>query len=50
MDTRLTAERSIGRDGLRVEEAPGQPLLVLPVAPELAAWPGGFIDLRGHAW
>lgn len=44
------AERSIGRDGLPADDAPGQPLLVLPVASELAAWPSGIIDLRGRAW
>lgn len=46
----LAAERSIGRDGLLVIDLPGQPLLVLPIASELAAWPAGTIDLRGRAW
>ena len=44
------AERSIGRNGLPVHDAPGQPLLVLPVERELAAWHHGAIDLRGRAW
>ena len=49
--SRVTAaERSIGRDGLAVDDPPGQPLLVLPVASELSAWPAGTIDLRGRAW
>ena len=43
-------ERSIGRDGLLVEDLPGQSLRVLLMASELAAWPAGAIDLRGRAW
>lgn len=46
----LAAERSVGRDGLLVEDVPGQPLLVLPITSERAAWPAGMIDLRGRAW
>ncbi|WP_104193012.1 GNAT family N-acetyltransferase [Cryobacterium sp. Y82] len=44
------AEWSIGRDGRPADDAQGQPLMVLPVASELAAWPVGTIDLRGRAW
>ena len=46
----LAAERSVRRDGLPVEEVPGQPLLIMPIASELATWPAGAIDLRGRAW
>jgi aminoglycoside 2'-N-acetyltransferase I len=46
----LAGERSIGRDGLLVEEGPGQPILIMPITSELAAWPAGTIDLRGRAW
>ncbi|NQD41587.1 GNAT family N-acetyltransferase [Glutamicibacter halophytocola] len=46
----MAAERSIGRDGLAAEDPPGQPLLVLPIASEISAWPAGTIDLRGRAW
>ncbi|MGQ3384199.1 GNAT family N-acetyltransferase [Glutamicibacter sp. TV12E] len=46
----MAAERSIGRDGLAVDDPPGQPLLVLPIVSELSAWPAGTIDLRGRAW
>ena len=44
------AERSIGRDGAPVEDPPGQPLLILPIASPRAAWPTGLVDLRGRAW
>lgn len=44
------AERSIGRDGMPTEDAPGQPLLVLPIEQDLVSWPSGTIDLRGRAW
>ncbi|WP_372698015.1 GNAT family N-acetyltransferase [Arthrobacter sp. JSM 101049] len=43
-------ERLVGRDGIPVEEAPGQPLLVLPVGRVFAEWPAGTVDLRGRAW
>lgn len=42
------AERSIGRDGRPVDDPPGQPLLVLPIASR--TWPDGDVDLRGRAW
>ncbi|MFB7251910.1 GNAT family N-acetyltransferase [Microbacterium sp. NPDC056234] len=45
-----TAERSIGRDGMPVEDEPGQPLLVLPIEREFGTWPVGTVDLRGRAW
>ncbi|WP_307793221.1 GNAT family N-acetyltransferase [Microbacterium stercoris] len=49
--TRVTAaERSISRDGMPIEDPPGQPLLILPVVSPLDAWPVGVIDLRGRAW
>lgn len=32
----LAAERSVGRAGLPVEDVPGQPLLIMPIASELA--------------
>ena len=46
----VAAERSIARDGMPVEDEPGQPLLVLPVERDLASWPAGTVDLRGRAW
>lgn len=46
----VAAERSIGRDGTAVSDAPGQPLLVLPVASAISDWPSGTVDLRGRAW
>jgi predicted N-acetyltransferase YhbS len=46
----VVAERSIARDGTPVEDAPGQPILVLPVERELTSWPPGSVDLRGRAW
>ena len=46
----LAPERLVGRDGTPVEEAPGQPLMVLPVGRAFAEWPSGTIDLRGRAW
>lgn len=44
------AERSISRAGQPVFDAPGQPLLVLPVESPLTSWPVGQVDLRGRAW
>lgn len=44
------AERSTNRAGQSVFDAPGRPLLVLPVEHRLASWPDGEIDLRGRAW
>jgi aminoglycoside 2'-N-acetyltransferase I len=44
------AERSVGRTGLPVEDAPGQPLMLLPIDSALAEWPAGVINLRGCAW
>lgn len=46
----FAVERSIARDGMPVEDEPGQPLLVLPVECDLGAWPEGAVDLRGRAW
>ena len=43
-------ERSIGRDGILVEDPPGPPLLVFPVKRDRATWPPGAVDLRGRAW
>jgi len=49
--TRISAaERSIDRSGRPSQDPPGQPLLILPVEVEVAAWPGGSVDLRGRAW
>lgn len=42
-------ERSVGCDGEPVEQEPGPPILVLPIAP-FEMWPDGDIDLRGRAW
>lgn len=49
--TRISApERSIDRSGRPSEDPPGQPLLILPIGDEIAAWPVGVVDLRGRAW
>lgn len=49
--TRISVgERSIDRSGRPIEDPPGQPLLVLPVEDEIAAWPVGAVDLRGRPW
>ncbi|KRC58672.1 GNAT family acetyltransferase [Agromyces sp. Root81] len=44
------AERSISREGLPVEAAPGQPILILPLESTADDWPVGDVDLRGRAW
>lgn len=44
------AERSISRGGLPVEQAPGQPILIIPVRSKRRDWPVGDVDLRGRAW
>ncbi|WP_460801149.1 GNAT family N-acetyltransferase [Microbacterium sp. GXF6406] len=44
------AERSIDRSGRPIDDPPGQPLLILPIGDEVAAWPVGAVDLRGRAW
>ena len=43
-------ERSLGRTGEPVVDPPGQPILILPIAAPLEAWPDGDVDLRGRAW
>ncbi|WP_230854929.1 GNAT family N-acetyltransferase [Arthrobacter terrae] len=43
-------ERSVSREGRVVEDPPGQPLLILPIASSLSDWPTGVVDLRGRAW
>jgi len=42
--------RSLDRLGQPGDDPPGQPLLVLPVEDEIAAWSTGTVDLRGRAW
>lgn len=44
------AENSISRAGKPVFDAPGQPLLILPIEAPLSSWPVGEVDLRGRAW
>ncbi|GAB3621046.1 hypothetical protein GCM10027417_23070 [Glutamicibacter endophyticus] len=44
------SESSIGRDGEPTWDAPGQPLMILPIESPLGAWPRGHVDLRGRAW
>lgn len=44
------AEQSISREGLPVEESPGQPILILPLRSTADDWPPGGVDLRGRAW
>lgn len=43
-------ERSIGRNGVSVEGAPGQPLMLQPIGSAPTTWPAGVIDLCGRAW
>lgn len=43
-------ERSLGRDGIPVENEAGQPIMILPIDSTLAAWPEGTVELRGRAW
>lgn len=48
--TRISAaERSIDRSGRPSDDPPGQPLLILPIGDEIAAWPAGAVDLRDRA-
>lgn len=44
------AEQSISREGVPVEDVPGQPILILPLGSTDDDWPPGSIDLCGRAW